>query len=200
MLCKGCLLSPLRRLSRLTRPCGDGERKTAARPRRGGALARILGCSKGATIIEFAFVCPILIALLLAAFETLLVLFAQQVLLTAATQSARLIMTNQAGNMTQAQFQQVACDNLPSMFNCANLFVNVQTFSSFASVSAPNPVQNGKLQSGQLTFSPGQPGSIESVQLYYLWPVISAPLGFSLANLGNGTRLLVATVAFKNEP
>jgi Flp pilus assembly protein TadG len=183
-----------------TRPRGEGLREAAAPRHRGNAIARLLGCCKGSTIIEFAIVSSVLIAVLLAAFETLLVLFAQQILLTAATQSARLIMTNQAGNMTQAQFQQAACGYLPPMFNCANLFVSAQTFSSFSSVSAPNPVQNGKFQSNQLPFSPGQPGSIESVQLYYLWPVVPAPLGFNLANLGNNTRLLVATVAFKNEP
>jgi hypothetical protein len=52
----------------------------------------------------------------------------------------------------------------------------------------------------QWAWSPGNPGDIVIVQVMYQWPVMMGPLGFNLANLANGNRLLVSTVAFKSEP
>src|ERR1700733_13626626 len=74
-----------------------------ARPSRG--LAQ---CQSGSTIVEFALVATPFFALLVAILETALVFMAQQVLQTATTQSARLIMTGQAQtqNMSATQFQQ----------------------------------------------------------------------------------------------
>jgi hypothetical protein len=34
----------------------------------------------------------------------------------------------------------------------------------------------------------------------YQWPLVLGPLGFTLANLSNGNRLLASTAVFKNEP
>ena len=47
---------------------------------------------------------------------------------------------------------------------------------------------------------PGLPGSIVVVRLFYQWPTFVTGLGFNLSNLSNGTILLSATAAFKNEP
>jgi hypothetical protein len=38
------------------------------------------------------------------------------------------------------------------------------------------------------------------VRLFYQWPVYLSLMGYNLANLSNGKRLLAATVAFRNEP
>ena len=38
------------------------------------------------------------------------------------------------------------------------------------------------------------------VTLYYQWPIYVSLLNNNLANLGNGSRLLVATSVFRNEP
>jgi Flp pilus assembly protein TadG len=164
---------------------------------------RPLLCNKnGATAVEFALVAVPFFALLYAIFETALVFFSQQVLQTATTQASRLIMTGQAQaqNMTAAQFQQQVCTNASSMFNCAKMYVNIQTFSSFSSVSQLNPVQNGSFSSSSLSYSLGTPGDIELVQVFYEWPVFTGPLGFNLSTMNGNIHLLVATTAFRNEP
>ncbi len=74
--------------------------------RRGVSFRRVRRFARaedGATAVEFALVATPFVALLIAILETALVFFAQQVLQTAATQSARLIMTGQAqtANMTR---------------------------------------------------------------------------------------------------
>jgi len=38
------------------------------------------------------------------------------------------------------------------------------------------------------------------VTLYYQWPIYVSLLGSNLANLSSGSRLLVATSVFRNEP
>jgi Flp pilus assembly protein TadG len=183
-----------------------GTRSTfAARARR---LWRVRGPQEllqredGNSIVEFALVVAPFLALLMAILETALVFFAQQVLQTATTQASRLIMTGQAqsGAMTASQFQQAVCNDAVVIFSCSGIYVNVQTFSSFSSVSQLNPLSGGNFNSASMQYSLGTQGDIELVQVFYQWPVYTAPLGFSLSNMNGNSRLLVATAVFRNEP
>ncbi len=151
--------------------------------------------------VEFAMVAAPFLALLMAILETALVFFAQQVLQTATTQASRLIMTGQAQSsaMTATQFQQAVCNDAVVIFTCSGIYVNVQTFSSFSSVSQMNPISNGNFNTS-MNYQIGTQGDIELVQVFYQWPVYTAPLGFSLSNLNGNSRLLVATAVFRNEP
>jgi Flp pilus assembly protein TadG len=110
-------------------------------------------------------------------------------------------MTGQAQtqSMTAQQFKQAVCTNAQSMFSCANIAVNVQTFSTFTAITAPVPLQNGQLDTKNLSFNPGTPGSIELVQVFYPWPVITGLPGLNMSSNG-GTRILQATAVFRNEP
>ena len=53
-------------------------------------------CTRGATAVEFALVAAPFFALLIAILQTALIFLAQQVLQTATTEAARLVMTGQA--------------------------------------------------------------------------------------------------------
>lgn len=165
-------------------------------------IHRFLRESKGATAVEFAIVGPVFIALLFAIMQTALVFFAQQALQTATMQAARQILTGQAqsANMTQAQFTQAVCANAGGLFKCSGVFAAVQTFTSFSSVSMANPIKNGSFNGSSLPFSPGAPGDVEVVQVFYQWPVWPGPLSFTLSNTSGNTNVLVATAAFRNEP
>jgi Flp pilus assembly protein TadG len=179
-----------------------GTRNIAGRRMRVDDFRGMFSSEGGATAVEFALIAPAFVALLLALFEIGIILFMQEALQTATTQAARLILTGQAQsqNMTKAQFQQQVCNNGGGAFNCANLYVNVQSFASFTSATMFNPVTNGAFDASKLSFSPGAPGSIEVVQVFYEWPVYLGPLGFNLSNMNGNIHLLVATSAFRNEP
>lgn len=166
------------------------------------AIRRFLRAGEAATAVEFALVAPAFIALLFAILETALVFFAQQVLQTATLQAARQIMTGQAqsANLTQAQFEAAVCANTGGLFNCGNIYAAVQTFTTFSSVSMVNPISNGKFSSSNLPYSPGAPGDVEVVQVFYQWPVWPGPLNFTLSNTSGNTNVIVATAAFRNEP
>lgn len=169
------------------------------RRRRSGFLAD----ENAATAVEFGLVAAPFIALLVAIMQTFLVIFAQQLLQTVVTQSSRLILTNQAATMTQAQFATQVCNQVRIIFDCSNLMVDVQTYASFAAGNTSAPTLNFNAQ-GQVTntwqFNPGGPGDIVIVRIMYQWPVFGGPLGFNLSNLGNGNRLIMASAAFQNEP
>jgi Flp pilus assembly protein TadG len=169
------------------------------------SLLRFGGNNSGAAAVEFALVAVPFVALLVGLFQTGLVFLAGRELDEAVSQASRYIMTGQAQNasMTQSQFNSWVCQNIYALFNCNNLMVNVQTYSSFSSASTSAPTLTYNAQ-GQVTnswsYAPGGPGDIVVVQAIYQWPVVLGPLGFNLSNLGNGDRLLMSTAVFKNEP
>jgi Flp pilus assembly protein TadG len=166
------------------------------------AIKRFFRNGEGATAVEFALVAPAFIALLFAILQTALLFFVQQVLQTATLQAARQIMTNQAqaANMTQSQFQAAVCANTGGLFNCGGIYAAVQTFTSFPDVTMYNPISAGKFTGSGMPFSPGVPGDVEVVQVFYQWPVWPGPLSFTLSNTSGNSNVIVATAAFRNEP
>jgi len=164
-------------------------------------VRRLARSSDGAALIEFAILGPAFLALLVAILQTGVVFLYQQVLQTATTQTARLIMTGQAQTqkMSSSQFLQDVCSAGGSMFTCANLSANIQTFSSFSGVQMTSPVSGGTFTQ-PTNYSLGGPGDIVLVQVFYQLPVVTAPLGFNLANTSDGNALIVATSVFRNEP
>jgi Flp pilus assembly protein TadG len=166
---------------------------------------RFLRRQDGAVAVEFALILLPFLALMFGIMETALVFFADQTLETAVADSARLIMTGQAQgqNLTAATFKNAVCARIYGLFNCqAGVYVNVQTYSSFGSISNSPPLnQNGTLNTSNLGYSPGGPGDIVVVQLFYQWPIYVSLMNLgNLSNMAGGNRLLVATAAFRNEP
>lgn len=173
--------------------------------RRAGDIFRFGAAQRGATAVEFALIAPAFLATLIALFEITMFLFAQQTLQTAAVSAGRLIMTGQVqnGNVTQAQFATTVCPMVQAIFNCNNLMINVESYSSFSSASTGAPTLTYNAQ-GAVTntwsYSPGTPGDVMVVQLIYQWPIIGGPFGYVLSNLGNGTTEVMGVSAFRIEP
>jgi hypothetical protein len=103
--------------------------------------------------------------------------------------------------MDQATFKQAVCTKIYGLFDCANgVSVDVKTFNTFSSISLPTPIGTNGVMTNNFTYQPGGPGQIVVVRLFYQWPVYVSLLGFNLADMAGGKRLLAATVAFRNEP
>jgi Flp pilus assembly protein TadG len=166
-------------------------------------LRRFRRNSKGATVVEFALVAPTFIALLFAILETALMFFANQVLETVAQDSARMIFTGQAQSQSfsQTQFANFVCSQVPALFNCNQIFIDVASYPSFSSpINLVNPIDaNGNIITN-MQYSPGGPGSIVVVRLFYQWQLFVTGLGYNISNMAGNKRLLVATAAFQNEP
>lgn len=167
------------------------------------ALRRFRRNRRGSAAVEFAFVAPIFFALLFAIIETAIVFFAGQVLETVTQDSARMIMTGQAQNAgySASQFKTYVCGKVSVLFDCANgIYVDVQSYPQFSGVSINDPIDSSKNFVPPNNYSPGGPGDIVVVRLFYQWPLFVTGLGYNIANLSGSKRLLTATAAFRNEP
>jgi Flp pilus assembly protein TadG len=155
------------------------------------------------TTVEFGLLAAPFVALVFAILQTAIVFFAGQSLETAASTASRLILTGQAqtAGWSASQFKQQVCNAITGIFSCSSgVYVDVETYSSFASVNLGMPVSGGSFNSSTLGYNPGGPGDIVVVRLYYKYPVYMNLLGFNLSSLTGGYDLLAATAVFKNEP
>jgi Flp pilus assembly protein TadG len=146
---------------------------------------------------------------------------AGRMLLTGAAQTTT--MANGNVGMSASDFKNAICNGysgttstgvavsvlplLPSMLSCSRLTVNVTTANSYnvGSTAPPTFTYNA---SGVLTstgtgysYQSGGSGSsrIVVLQLIYLWPTGTGPLGLTMANQPNGNRMIVATSVFTTE-
>ncbi|MGB6566209.1 MAG: TadE/TadG family type IV pilus assembly protein [Xanthobacteraceae bacterium] len=166
-------------------------------------LRRFVRQSEAGTTIEFAMLAAPFLAGLLAILQTAIIFFAGQTLETAAAQSARLILTGQAqtAGWTAAQFKSQVCNQIQGIFNCNNgVYVDVETYPSFSAINTGMPISNGQFNASALGYTPGGPGDIVMLRLYYQYPVFMNLLGFNLSNVTGGYNLFAATAVFKNEP
>jgi len=176
--------------------------------RRVRGISHFARANEAATAVEFAIIAPAFLATLIAVLQTCVFMFAQAVLQNAATEAGRYFLTGQAqnNNCTATQIINGGCSTLAgvcpaALFNCSNMYLVVQNYSSFSSAStSPPAMYNGSTPITSYTYAPGTPGDIMVVQLIYAWPVVGGPLGFTLANLPNGSAEMVGVSAFRVEP
>jgi Flp pilus assembly protein TadG len=155
------------------------------------------------TSVEFGLVAAPFVALSFGIMQTGMVFFASQTLETAAATSARLVLTGQAqtAGWSAAQFKNQVCNSIYAIFNCqSNVYVDVESYSTFAAANMAMPVTSGNFNSSAMGYNPGGPGSIVVLRLYYKYPVYMNLMGFNLSNLNGGYNLFAATAVFKNEP
>ena len=175
------------------------------------AARRFARHEDGAAAVEFALIAVPFLALLFAILETALVFFAGQTLEAATAAASRLILTGQAqtttsptsggASYTQADFKNAVCAQIVAMFDCTNsVYVNVQSYSTFAQVDTSSPVVSGNFDTTKMGYSTGGPGDIVIVQVFYQWPIYVSLLNNDVTSLNGGKRLLVATSVFRNEP
>jgi Flp pilus assembly protein TadG len=183
----------------------------AAGKRRRNRFVFFIKDSKGATAVEFALIATPFFAILAALIQAFLLFFAQSQLENAVRQSARQILTGkvqtQDASLSQtaaiAAFHQTVCDNAAALFTCAGLMVDVQVANNWSSANTGMPVLTYKSDGSvgnTWQFNPGNAGDIVVVRVMYLWPVFFGPIAFNLANQANGSREIMASAAFQNEP
>jgi len=168
-------------------------------------LLRRFGRNRSASAaVQFAFIAPLFFGLLFSIIETALMFFAGQVLETMTQDAARTVLTGQAQNASYGSWtnfrDQVVCKTPPVLFTCSGIYVDVQSYASFQTISMASQIDGTKSFINNMQYNPGGSGSIVVVRLFYQWPTFVTGLGFNLSNLSNGTILLSATAAFKNEP
>jgi hypothetical protein len=102
-----------------------------------------------------------------------------------------------------AKFKQEVCKQLTAPVNCSSLKLDVRSYPSFGGAAAglTSPLDsNGQLKSG-FSYDPGKAGDVVVVRAFYPLDIGTLlPTEVNLSNMAGGSRLLVATAAFRNEP
>ncbi len=171
-------------------------------------LRRFRHSRHGSAAVEFALVAPMFFALLFAIIEVALMFFASQVLETVTQDAARVVLTGQAQSglvstcngspCTQATFQSYVCSQIPALFNCNNVILDVEAFPPTSGFSSIVLASGSCALASQ--YNPGAAGYIVLVRLSYAWPLYVTGLGFNIANMSGNQRCLSAAAAFQNEP
>lgn len=174
-------------------------------------LRDLLRDQSGLAAVEWAFVGPMFLLMLLSIIELGITLTTQATLDGATRDAARLIRTGQvdaAGN-TLASFQNQLCSEM-SMFmsttSCqTNVIISVvsTTGSSFTGISFPACSINTSSPPppGACPFQPGAAGNLVGVQVTYNRAFIVPWAGSVLSASTNSQHVrLQSTVVFRNEP
>ena len=153
----------------------------------------------GATVIEFALLVGPFLAVFLAIFETSLFIFSQQSMQTAVENAQRVLMTGQAQGRTAEAFKTALCANMVAVIDCKTMVkVDVR-------LGAPRPADayldaNGALNDANFGFQPGGRDAIVTVTAMAAYPLLLPSLLMPTVKSPSGTRLMMASYAFKNEP
>ena len=175
---------------------------------RGGSLRRFAHDISGGSALEFALVAFPLFLLLLAILEVGIVYFANFSLEHAVAQGARLVRTGQVHTpgFNANKFKTAVCKNIYSPLTCANLKLDVRSYSSFggsggAGQNLTSPLDSNGNMKSNFSFSPGVGGDIVVVRGFYELDFVGLlPVQIRLDNMNGGNRVLMATEAFRNEP
>lgn len=166
---------------------------------------RFAAARQAAAAVEFALVSIPFLALTFGIIEIGLIYFVSTTLENATIQAARQIRTGQlqtGGGSSPSAFKTLICNQLTWLGSgcTTNLYVQVQTFSSFQTVTQTSPIQNGAINQNSMAFTIGGPGDIVLVQSFYTWTVIAPALDHLGTPLNGGRMLLTSTAVFRNEP
>lgn len=180
------------------------------------ALRRFARDGRGATAVEFALISIPLMLLLFGILELCLILLVTATLDTATDFAARNIRTGvfqKSGTITEGDFAGLVCRNMSWLKSTCTadaeinednpgtqrLFVEAETFASFASAAAPTPHTPQDFENNTLCWSVGNPGDIVLVKAYFRWPIFTPLMRPFFANDGD-MRRLETTRLFRNEP
>jgi Flp pilus assembly protein TadG len=157
----------------------------------------------GASAVEFALLAIPTILLLFAVLQLGLVFLGTYMLEHATAQGARLIRTGQAQTQgfNAAAFKTEVCKYLTAPLNCSGLKLDVRRFANFSSTELTSPLDAGGAMKTNFSYDPGNGGDVVVVRGFYEFEIPSLfPIEISMANMKGGSRVLIATAAFRNEP
>lgn len=142
--------------------------------------------------------------MMFAVIELGLVFVISSTLETAAMDAGRLIRTGQlqATGGTAATFRDAICERM-SIFSgdCAeNLSIDVRVLPQFRTNPPGDPLADGQLDEGELTFDAGAAEDIILVRAWYRHQLFTPFLDQALARTNDGAAMIGTSSAFRNEP
>lgn len=193
-----------------------GGNKIRHRPRRRG-LTRECGFLRdgsGSLPVEFAILGGFFLLLMIGILAAGLVFVGNMTLENAVDQGARVIRTGEAQSQgfDAARFKSEVCKYLTAPLSCSGVKLDVNKCPAFGSCTITSPLDScGNLKTN-FSYDPGVGGDIVIVRAFYnwdllaklpimpIWKNLSVDTRLSTPCVPNGNHMLIATVAFRNEP
>ncbi len=159
---------------------------------------------EGVAAVEFALIAVPFFWVIFGMLEFGAMSLVQTTLDNAVHQAGREIRTGRAqtSGLTKAQFETAVCENMNKIMalECANLYMDVDRYDSFANVNNGTPTANGAMDTGSLGYTPGGANEVILVRAFYQWDILTPMFGAIFANMQDGKRLVVSSMLFRNEP
>ena len=160
---------------------------------------------RGATAIEFAILAVPFVMLTFAILESTISFTAQQVISNSTDKLARQIRTGQItlSNTTKSEFRALLCTDISIMVTdgCPGLEFDLKSYGSYASVPTNiTMTPGGDIDTTGFTYNPGGNDTINSLRVFYRWPIITDMMKGTLSGLPGGKTLLYSSATWKNEP
>lgn len=177
-------------------------------------LRRFRRSQDGVAAVEFAFVAAPFFALIFAIIETALMFWTNQVLEESLSQVSRSLVTGQSrtlytgatGAINAEKFRDNICAVAPmKLIDCTKLYVDVRVYNSFSAASSgsssSNPIAGGNLNIAGFTYVQPQGNDIVVVRAVLDYKLfLTSWASVALANIGEGRRGIVVSMAFRAEP
>ena len=165
----------------------------------------------GFTAVEFALIALPFLMLVMGIILIGMHFFTVNTLENAVEQTSRLIRTGQqqSQNLSAAAFKQQVCDLAARFVECGKVRVDVQSAGNCSGITPPTGLDGGGNLKANFNFPATAAGDCVLVTVYYEWDlprkIPSLKIGpkrwgLNIGNMGNGSRLLQAASAFRNEP
>ena len=160
----------------------------------------------GSSAIEFAFVAPVFLLFLCGIIEIGVIFFGQSTLFYATADAARMVRTGQlTGTVSATALRTQICNRIGGLISTtqcnANLKVDMRSYNSFGGSSYPSVTNaNGTLNTGAMQTQSVAACQIVLVRAFYPWQIMTPLMKPLLQTASDGTHLLYAASAFRNEP
>jgi Flp pilus assembly protein TadG len=168
-------------------------------------LARFVANTRGAVAIEFAMIALPFFLLIFSGIEVSLSFAAQQIMANATDDVARQLRTGQlrAADVAGNKLSTLICGKLlmPPR-GCPDLFVDLQTYSTFANVPLTLPLTaDGDVDHSKFKDAPGGTRTINQLRVFYRWPIVTNILQPRITSAdGQGKMLIFSSATWRNEP
>ena len=163
--------------------------------------------TSGSTVVEFALIVPIFLAIMFSILEAGWFFFVNSAVDQANASASRLIRTGQVQStgISREDFFDEVCDIVDIFGDCAEqLTVDVSQFSSFSMLAADLNAQVCRDSSDAAVdgapFDAGVQRDIVRVRVCFLYKPLTPGIGLNLDASNQGFRKIFAVSIFRNEP
>lgn len=176
-----------------------------SRKRRFAILRRFGANERGSVAVEFVMLIFPFTLLVFAVIETCISFAAQQVMANVTDDVSRSLRTGTLlpANVSAASLRLLICNQISVLVStgCPGLVIDLNNYATFGAVPTTIPyTATGDLNEAGFTTAAGGSSAIQSLRVFYRWPIMADFMRSRLSTIPGGKTLLISTMTWRNEP